>query len=69
MLRRLVLAPALAIVALGTTATPADAGFLCVGIDLTQDFDLPLPTIVPATPKRLCAPVPIEPPITLPPIG
>ncbi|HEV2889104.1 MAG TPA: hypothetical protein VGX28_01885 [Frankiaceae bacterium] len=73
MLRRLVLAPAVAFLAIGTAVTPADAGrLLCVSVALTEQFDLP--NWVPGPPENVCVPVLVDPPapvpaVDLPPIG
>ena len=70
MLRRLVLAPAVAFLAIGTL-TPASAGELCVNVEITEEFDLP--GFLPPIPRRACLITPVEipplPPIPVPPIG
>lgn len=57
MLRRLVLAPALATLALGTAAAPADAyDVICVDIEIVAEFEFPKEA--PVLPKSVCVPWP-----------
>ncbi|HEX8001731.1 MAG TPA: hypothetical protein VF519_03450 [Mycobacteriales bacterium] len=59
MLRRLVLAPAVAALALGTTLTPAVAGWnqYCVEFEPGGTYDVP--NVVPVLPKDVCIVLPV----------
>lgn len=60
---RLVLAPAVALLAIGTVV-PATAGWnnWCVEVTIGEELDLPLPEAVPNIPRGACVPLPVDPP-------